>query len=252
MAEEQLQRTEEWAKERAGKFTGSRFADVLAVGEPKKALCLIADDGSIERKIGNGERAELSAKKLRDSGRKVQFREYAPGDKLKKWHDLIWQIVVERMTGQPVEGPNGYALQWGTDVEPFAREAYELETGVAVTESGFILHPKYPFAGCSPDGLVGSDAGIEMKCPRSSAVHLERFISGLPEEYIPQIQGCMWITGRKEWDFVSFDPRMPESHRLLIIPVQRDDAYIEKLQTAVLEAEAAACELLEQIQRKAA
>lgn len=209
MADEQLQRTDEWALERSGKFTGSRFADVLA-------------------------------------------RNKRTGEPLKAYHDLIWQIVVERMTGKPVEGPTGYALQWGTDVEPSAREAYELETGNSVVESGFIQHPMYAFAGCSPDGLIGADAGLEMKCPKSSIVHLERFVSGVPDEYVPQIQGCMWITGRQRWDFVSFDPRMPESHQLLIIQVARDETYIAKLEGAVLDAEKAAQSLFDQLNKKAA
>lgn len=204
---EELQRTAEWHAERAGKFTGSRFVDVLA-------------------------------------------RNKKTGAKLKAWDDLIWQVVVERMTGQAVEGPTGYALQWGTDVEPFAREAYELQTGNVVVESGFIQHPKYPFAGCSPDGLIGDDGGLEMKCPKNSAIHLARFIDGVPEEYIPQIQGCMWVTGRKWWSFVSYDPRMPESHQLLIINVQRDDDFIARLEEAVLEAEAASVALLAKIKSK--
>lgn len=204
-----LQRTEQWAIERAGKFTGSRFADLLA-------------------------------------------RNKRTGEPLKAYHDLIWQVVVERMTKQPIEGPNGFALQWGNDVEPFAREAYEMETGSVVTESGFIQHPDFSFAGCSPDGLIGEKGGIEMKCPRSSIIHLERFVSGVPDEYMPQIQGCMWVTGRKWWDFVSYDPRMPETHRLLIISVDRDDAFIERLQDAVLTAECAAKELQEKVEKLAA
>lgn len=203
------QRSAEWFAQRAGKFTGSRFVDVMA-------------------------------------------RNKRTGEPLKAYHDLIWQVVVERMTGQPVDGASGYALQWGEDVEPFAREAYEFETGSIVNEGGFIVHPKYEFAGCSPDGLVGNDKGIEMKCPKSSAVHLERFIYGVPDEYIPQIQGCMWVTGRESWDFVSFDPRMPESHQLLIIQVERDEAFIEGLEKAVLEAEVKANELHQQLLKKAA
>jgi len=207
MSEQIEQRSESWFAARAGKFTGSKFVDVLA-------------------------------------------RNKKTGEPLKAYHDLIWQIVVERMTNEPVEGASGYALQWGTDVEPFAREAYEFETGNIVTESGFVLHPDYDFVGASPDGLIGDDKGLEMKCPKSSAVHLERFITGVPEEYIPQIQGSMWVTGRSSWDFVSYDPRMPDSHRLLIIPVARDDEYIAKLETAVLEAEVLAKHLLEQIKLK--
>ena len=171
------------------------------------------------------------------------------GEKLKSYHDLIWQVVTERMTGQPIEGPGGYALQWGSEVEDFAREAFELETGLAVQRVGFLTHPDFPLVGASPDGLIGGDGGLEIKCPRDSRVHLERFLSGVPEEYVPQIQGGMWVTGRKWWKFVSYDPRMPESHQLLIINVPRDDAYIANLLEAVIEAEQAACELHQKLLR---
>lgn len=204
------QRTDEWFRERSGKFTGSRFVDVLA----------------------------------RDKRN--------PEKKLKAWHDLVWDIAVERLTGVPEEGPTGYALQWGTDVEPFAREYYELESGNQVTESGFIVHQKYAFVGCSPDGLIGARGGLEMKCPKSSRVHLVRFIDGMPEEYRPQVQGCMWVTGRQWWDFVSYDPRMPESHRLFRVTVERDEPYISLLEEAVLEAEAKVQEILAMLIDKAA
>lgn len=203
------QRTDEWMQERAGKFTGSKFVDVLA-------------------------------------------RNKKTGEPLKAYHDLIWQVAVERLTMQASEGPTGIALQWGSDVEPYAREAYELETGNVVIESGFIIHPEFPFAGCSPDGLISSDRGLEMKCPKNSIIHAERFISGVPDEYIPQIQGCMWVTGRKYWDFVSYDPRMPESHRILIITVERDQECINKLQEAVIVANEAANTILDQLKAKAA
>lgn len=204
-----LQRTAEWHADRAGKWTGSKFADVLA-------------------------------------------RNKKTGEPLKAYHDLVWQVVTERITGQVTEGPSGLALQWGTDVEPFAREAYELESGNIVTQAGFIRHPVYSFAGCSPDGLVDADGGLEMKCPKSSSVHLERFLSGVPEEYIPQIQGCMWVTGRAWWDFVSYDPRQKEKFRILKIRVNRDEEFIKKLETAVLDAEVAAQELQARLERIAA
>jgi hypothetical protein len=66
--------------------------------------------------------------------------------------------------------------------------------------------------------------GLELKSPYSSSVHLSRFWMAFPAEYLPQIHGCMWVTGFEAWYFASFDPRMPKSHQLLIIPVQRDEA----------------------------
>lgn len=198
------QGTPEWHQERAGKFTGSRFVDVLA-------------------------------------------RNKKDGKPLKAYHDLIWDVAVERLTGIQEEGPTGFALQWGKDVEPFAREAYEFESGNLVTESGFIVHPKYPFCGCSPDGLIGDKGGVEIKSPKSSKIHLARFIEGMPEEYRPQVQGCMWVTGREFWDFVSYDPRMPAAHRLFLVRVYRDEPYIAQLEAAVLEAEDKVQELIKQL-----
>lgn len=204
-----LQRTPEWHAKRAGKFTGSKFVDVLA-------------------------------------------RNKKTGEKLAAWHKLILQVVVERMTGIQEEGPDSFSLRWGREVEPYAREAYELETGLLVVESDFITHPKYPFTGCSPDGLIGANGGLEMKSPKDSAVHLDRFLTGMPEDIRPQVQGCMWVTERDWWDFVSYDPRMKESHRLLRIRCHRDDKYIADLEASVLEAEEAAQELQAKLERIAA
>lgn len=182
----------------------------------------------------------------------VLARDKRTGKPLKCYYDLIWQIVVEHMTQEPVEGPSGYALQWGTDVEPFGAEAYELETGNTITPAGFLIHPQYSFVGASPDGLINADGGVELKCPKSSAVHLERFLLGMPEEYRAQVQGCMFVTGRKWWDFASFDPRMPESHRLYITRIERDDKYIAALEQALIEAESLVQEKLIQIRQVAA
>ena len=182
----------------------------------------------------------------------LMARNKKTGEPLKAYSDLIWTVVTERITQKQDEGIDGIALRWGRDLEPFAREAYELETGNIVTESGFIVHPKYPHVGCSPDGLIGTDGGLELKCPKSSIVHLERFISGVPAEYMPQIQGCMMVTGRQFWDFASYDPRMPESHRLLIIRVKRDEEFINKLELAIDDAENSARDLLNKLNQKAA
>lgn len=199
-----LQRTDTWFADRAGKFTGSRFIDVMA-----------------------------RAKK--------------DGKPLKAFYDVVEQVVVERIYGQPVEGAYGDALRWGSDVEPFARAAYELETGLVVVESGFITHDQLAFAGCSPDGLVGNEGGIEMKCPKNPAIHLKRFSEGMEEDHLPQVQGCMWVTGRQWWDFVSYDPRAPEHLRIYIQRIERDEAYIASLQSSVIEAEAKAVELITSI-----
>lgn len=206
---DELQRTDEWRMDRAGKFTGSIFADLIA-------------------------------------------RHKKTGERLKSFTDCIWNVAVERMSGKPTEGPTGFALQWGTDVEPYAREAYELETGNTVIESAFIQHPDIEYAGCSPDGLIDSDGGLEIKSPKNLRIHLERFIDGVPAEYMPQVQGCMWVTGRQWWDFVSYHPDAPESHRLLVIRVIRDEKMIAEIEASVIEAEARVLELIEVLNKKVA
>ena len=142
------------------------------------------------------------------------------------------QLVVERLTGQKEEGYTNAAMQWGNDNEPLARIAYEVKTGLLVTQADFVDHPTL-MAGASPDGIIGDDGGLEIKCPHQSAVHIETIQSGMPSEHMPQVQGAMWITGRKWWDFVSYDPRMPEHLQLYVQRIERDEKYIADLEAKV-------------------
>lgn len=145
------------------------------------------------------------------------------------------ELVLERLTGQRSEGFTNAAMQWGTDVEPQARAAYEFLTDRAVVETGFAVHPRIADLGASPDGLVGDDGLIEIKCP-VPATHLEIIESGsIPDKYIKQMQTQMACTGRVWCDFVSFDPRFPAEHQVWMRRVDRDDALI-----AEIEREAAA------------
>lgn len=143
------------------------------------------------------------------------------------------RLAVERLTNEPAKGYQNEAMMWGNEQEPEARMAYEALTGEIVEETGFIHHPIIEWCGGSPDGLVGEDGGIEIKCPYESAVHVETMMT---EEcdHLQQIQGLMWITGRKWWDFVSYDPRMPSGLDLYVQRIERDDAYIAKLEAGVL------------------
>lgn len=179
-------------------------------------------------------------------------RDRRTGKRLKSFSTAVWDVVVERLTGIPKEGVDSFSLRWGKESEPFAREAYELETGESVTETDFLTHPDFPFAGASPDGLIGLDGGLEIKCPKDSAIHLERFIEGIPKEYIPQVQGNLWVSGRQWWDFVSFDARMPPHLQLFRVRIERDEDFIQLIQTSVLEAEEEANHLLMQLTHKEA
>lgn len=157
------------------------------------------------------------------------------GKPLKARDDYLMRIVTERLTGQPTESVDSYAMAWGRDAEPFARAAFEAETGLIVVESPFVRHQTIDWVGCSPDGLIGTDRGYESKCPKNSSVHLATIRDGMPEEHKAQVQGCMWVTGRKYWSFVSFDPRMPEHLRLYHEVIFRDDEFIKHLEAEVLK-----------------
>lgn len=142
------------------------------------------------------------------------------------------QLVVERFTGQQAERFKTSAMEWGTETEDLARFTYTVKTGNQVDEAGFIEHPTLA-AGISPDGLVGEDGGIEIKC-LNTANHIEVLKTGrVPREHMPQIQGCMWVTGRQWWDFVSFEPTLPENAQIFILRVPRDEVYIKNLRTEV-------------------
>lgn len=143
------------------------------------------------------------------------------------------QLVCERLTGAPSETYSNAAMVHGTETEPEARSAYEFYQGVTVEEVAFVPHPKIEQAGCSPDGLIGDDGLIEIKCPQS-ATHLETLLGqAVPGKYDTQIQFQLACTGRAWCDFVSYDPRMPENMRLFIKRVARDDKRIAELETEI-------------------
>jgi putative phage-type endonuclease len=147
--------------------------------------------------------------------------------------NYLAQLVVERMTQKPTETFTNSAMQWGTDTEPLARAAYEIANDLMVDEVGFVDHPSIEMAGASPDGLVGADGLIEIKCP-NTATHIETLLNDtIKSEYKTQMQWQMACTGRTWTDFVSFDPRMPEKHQMKIIHVKRDDAIIQTLEKEV-------------------
>jgi len=144
------------------------------------------------------------------------------------------QLVRERLTGVPDEQFTNAAMQWGTDMEPEARKAYEFYQAVSVEQVGFVPHPDIGDTGASPDGLVGDDGLVEIKCP-NTATHIETLKGkAVPHKYITQIQWQLACTGRQWCDFVSFDPRMPESMQFFCVRVHRVPEIIEDLETEVI------------------
>lgn len=149
--------------------------------------------------------------------------------------NYIRELVFEILSGARKQSVQANAQKWGIEIEQYAREAYELRTGEFVELSEFVTHAKHPFIGCSPDGLVGEEGGIEIKCPHNECIHIQTLVEGMPEDHIPQIQGAMFVTGRKWWDFISYDPRQAPAYRLYIQRINRDEDYIQKLEKDLLE-----------------
>jgi putative phage-type endonuclease len=144
------------------------------------------------------------------------------------------QCVAELLSGVPCEdGFTSAEMLWGVDNEPFARAAYEISRGVMVDKCGFIFHPTVERSGASPDGLVGADGLLEIKCPKT-ATHIQYLLAGrVPTDYVPQMQWQMACTGRPWNDFASYDPRMPEHLQLFVKRLPRDEEYIGWLESEV-------------------
>jgi putative phage-type endonuclease len=143
-------------------------------------------------------------------------------------------LVCENLTKTKADGFTNAAMEWGTEQEPFARAAYEAKTGVMVEEVGFVPHPLIEWAGASPDGLVGPDGLVEIKCP-NTATMIDTLLTGkVPSKYNTQMQFQMACTGRHWCDYVVFDPRMPAKAQLFVKRVFRDDAFIQEMEAEIV------------------
>jgi hypothetical protein len=204
------QGTPEWHAERAGRITGSMINAVLA---------------------------QSDGKPYKSGPRKGQMHE-TPEVHISYVRRLAAERVTKRSREQ-LKGPS--ALQWGKDVEPVARAAYEARRGVLVDLCGFIVHPDpdLSFVGASPDWIIGEDGGGEIKCPESIEVHIATILDGVPREHWNQIQAGMMVRGPscQWWDFCSFHPYYPPELRLYVRRVLRDDAHIAKIERACLVTE---------------
>jgi predicted phage-related endonuclease len=155
----------------------------------------------------------------------------ASGDALKARQTYMRTLAFERISQVPVHELTAKSLAWGKTNEGRARTEYEIRSGNLCTEVPLLIHPDLPFVGASPDGLVGDDGGIEIKCPISEHVHIGTWIEGMPEEHVPQVQGAMFVTGRRWWDFVSSDPRLGDHPASLYVErITRDDVFIRTLE----------------------
>lgn len=144
-------------------------------------------------------------------------------------------LVAERLTGVPKQGFTNAAMQWGTETEPYARDRYSEEMLCVVEEIGFVRHPTIENTGASPDGLVGEDGLVEIKCP-NTATHIETLRgAAIDRKYLLQMHWQMICTERTWCDFVSFDPRLPIEMQMHVCRVELDAELAEEITAEVTQ-----------------
>lgn len=156
------------------------------------------------------------------------------GDWLASRANYMAELVIERLTGEPVEQYVSEPMRWGTEHEPDARDLYAFLTDAPVTVVGFCPHPTITMAGGSPDGYVGDDGCIQIKCPNTST-HIETLLgASIDLSYRKQMQFEMACSGRQWCDFISYDPRLPPEFRIFIKRFPRNDKMIWELEQDVV------------------
>lgn len=137
------------------------------------------------------------------------------------------QLCAEWFIGEPLDAPATDMMARGNGMEAEAVRFYEFQAGVDTTPVGLCLRDDGKVGG-SPDRLVGTDGGLEIKCP-SATVHMMYLLGEPPDDYRCQVQGILWLTGRKWWDLLCFNPALPEC----LVRHERDPAFIAQLAAAV-------------------
>lgn len=139
--------------------------------------------------------------------------------------------IVAKKLGVYVEPPPSFWMEWGTENEPFAVEDYERRTGLTTRTVGFVVPDWTDTFGGSPDRLVDPDGGLEVKCPAPETLIGYHAAGVFPRDYYPQVQGYLWITGRKWWDFYAWHPELDA----FLIRTEPDTDYHAKLRAGVQE-----------------
>lgn len=143
------------------------------------------------------------------------------------------ELLIERLTGESPARFESDAMRWGTETEPLAITEYEMARAATVQPAPFVPHPSLAMSGASPDGYVGDEGLIEVKCP-NSATHLATLKgAAVDRKYLLQMQWQMACTGRAWCDFVSYDPRFPQHLRLHVQRIPRDPALTSEIEAAV-------------------
>lgn len=235
----------DWHRARAGAITASMFAEVR-----KRVNGLTEQQRIYVEAIQNGA-DEAGARKAADykmPPRADVVKRALAGEKVGEFSDAAkdyaFRLAVERISGQPLDegGFSTWAMARGNELEPEARDAHSFERGIVVEHAGFVVTEDGKF-GVSADGLIPDDGGSEYKClidpARIRDIILEHDIS----EFTDQVQGGLWLTGRKWWHFCLYCPALASVGReLTIFEVQRDDNYIAAMEADLVEFDRMVCQ----------
>ncbi|MFL9582411.1 lambda exonuclease family protein [Stenotrophomonas sp. AB1(2024)] len=222
----------EWHSARAGVITASMFGVARKrVGEldQRQRTYVQAIHAGSTPKVAQ----ELAGYKVAPKSAIIDkaLRGEPVGDYSEEAKNYAFRLAVERINGEPLdEGFQTYAMKRGHDLEPMARAEHEVQSGLIVKRAGFVLSDDGVF-GASADGLIGDDSGSEYKCFLDPALLRAFHIDNDASDVFEQVQGCMWITGRKEWHVGLYCPALVNCDRHLWWRVfQRDDAFIAAME----------------------
>jgi hypothetical protein len=171
---------------------------------------------------------KVARKKLKSGPNKGDYTEEAK--------NYAFRLAVERISGVPLdEGFETWQMRRGHELEPLAREEHEILAAVIVERAGFVTTDDGWF-GASADGFIDHDGGAEYKCLVSPEGLRDVLLDEDLSEFVDQIQGCMWITGREWWHFGLYCPALQSIDRQFFWrEVARDDDYIESMEADLID-----------------
>lgn len=222
----------EWLQGRAGVITASMFSTARSKVNGLTAQQKIYVGAMLEGQ-SEARARELAGYKAAPKADVVQraLDGESVGEPSNTALSYAFELAVERIGGAPLDGGfETWQMRRGHELEPEARMEHEIQTGLIVTQVGLVKTDDEVF-GASADGFIGEDGGSEYKCflapDKLRAFHIDNDAS----DVIDQVQGCMWITGRKWWHIGMYCPLLkPVGRQLWLQEFKRDDDYIEKLE----------------------
>jgi hypothetical protein len=234
---EAQQGSPEWHAARCGRITASCFADAIStIGGLNEQQQQYVD--AVRNGMPIKEAMQLAAYKAAPTSEAI--KRALAGERIERPSDTALRyaadLAMERISGQPHgEPPKAWVLERGHEMEARARMIYEARTGAFVTEAGICVTDDGVF-GYSTDGLVDDDGLIEIKSPIDSIKILAMLRTQDVAEYLHQMMGGKWITGRKWCDFIQYVPELaPVGKELFVKRIYRDDAFIDPMVTRLYE-----------------